>query len=213
MLVRLTCAVSLLALAGCAPLSPTRLPPSMNVASAADAGMVFGSVGATTSSGGITDWSMLFRRVGTTDPGQFTYHANGLNDSPIDFTGDHVHGSVFFARLPAGEYEVYDIDMFMNLAQMGTRTFSSGQPVSIRFKVVPGRAVYLGEFVGQRVMLPNAFGTPVTAGAYFAVADKLQRDLALVAKKGQAIDAASVDDQSGAFTDAKLAVFRPAMQP
>lgn len=207
MFFRLACISLAFLLSACVTVSPTSIPRSLANAPAADMGTVFGTIGAT----GYTDISNMtvrFRRLGSEDGGSFDHIRPSLfAQTARDFEDSSGYGTVFSARLPAGEYEVFNV-WFYRSTQFGTTDYSLKDPVSIRFTVQPGRATYLGEFIGHRMVGQNMFGTPVTAGAYFVVSDKLARDVELLKKKGNAPDPAGIDNQVQAFANSGTPAFR-----
>jgi hypothetical protein len=133
--------------------------------------------------GHFTSQSLIFRAKGTTEEGAFTFVHDGLTNVPLDFQEDRTRGTLFFARLPVGDYELVDVRFFINRAQFGTTTFTAKQKFSIPFVVREGHAVYLGEFVAQPIMGTNFFGMSIPAGGVFVVADRFDRDSSLLRSK------------------------------
>jgi len=110
---------------------------------------------------------------------------DGWIATPVDFEYGSAKGSLFVARLPPGNYEISNVRFFLNNG-LSTVTFSSRKDFSVPFSVKRGMATYLGEFLTYEVK-GNAFGMSVPAGGYFVVSNKLERDLAILEKKGSAI--------------------------
>ncbi|WP_300757877.1 hypothetical protein [Janthinobacterium sp.] len=211
MIQRYLLALAILCLSACSAVSPVTMPKTPAYTSAAESGTVFGSIGASVISGGITNWGLYFRRVGDTDAGLFSYIYSGLSDTPRDFSVGKTHGSVFSTALPAGEYEIFNVYYFQNMAQFGTRVYSAPQPFSVRFTVVPNKAVYLGQFMGYRTTAKNLFGIPITSGAYFVVGDALERDVDILAKRNVQIKLDDVNKTSSAFLQSGVPYFQSAI--
>ncbi|RZI41150.1 hypothetical protein EGT07_18845 [Herbaspirillum sp. HC18] len=63
-------------------------------------------------------------------------------------------------------------------------TYSDKRPFTYLFEILPGKATYLGEFLGYAARGDGALGVDKTIGAYFTVRDQRVRDLELLRKRG-----------------------------
>lgn len=175
-----------LLLAGCMPKEAVRMPAGLQNYTGVRAGQVFGSIGAAPNAP-FSSVALLFRRIGTNDPGRFVFaHDSLAGGVPLDITENRTRGTVFATRLPAGDYELFQVSFFINRAQFGSSTFTAKEEFSIPFKIEEGRSTYLGEFISYHTTGKNFFGMSIPAGGYFVVADKLQRDAEILSKKPEA---------------------------
>lgn len=173
-------------LSGCIPKEAVRMPTALENYSGAKAGQVFGSLG-TFPSTPFSSVTIFFRQTGSKDPGRFVFaYDSMLGGAPVDVAESKARGTVFVGRLPAGDYELFQVNFFINRGQFGTTTFSAREEFSIPFRVEEGRSTYLGEFIAYDTTGKNFFGMRIPAGGYFVVADKYQRDVAILAKKPEA---------------------------
>jgi hypothetical protein len=101
----------------------------------------------------------------------------------VDINEPTGHGSVFFARLPVGDYELYNVSFFVNRGQFGSTTFSAKTPFSIPFSIRENEATYLGAFLAHAVWGKNFFGLRIPAGGYFVVTDRFDRDYGVLRTK------------------------------
>ena len=171
-----------LIIAGCATVQPVTVPEGLPTVAPGRSGIVFGTIGLSGNTP-FTQHALVYRAKGGKATGQFVFRRSGIVDTQIDFTEGRTTGSLFFARLPAGEYELVNVRFFENRAQFGTTTFSSKTEFSVPFTIAEGKATYLGEFLSATSMGKNVFGLSVPAGGYFFVADRLQRDRSLLVAK------------------------------
>jgi hypothetical protein len=82
-------------------------------------------------------------------------------------------------KLPAGQYEFYDFDMFIG-SPVGTTEFSAREEYSIPFTVKPGQVTYIGEIKLIPRTGRNIFGLPIPGGGRFILSDQRSRDMALL---------------------------------
>lgn len=97
-------------------------------------GLVWGSV---TYKGSPATYRVHYRRADRKVEGTFDYQ----NTRSRDFSSRESSGAVFAVPLAAGEYELYQWSV-----GSGPTIVSSAEPFSIRFKVEPGKSVYIGSF-------------------------------------------------------------------
>lgn len=151
-----------------------------------DAGMV--AVGIGTHPRSLYDrFTLLFREAGGTaekkgEEGWLSYYRGGFTRPKHDYENKEEVGVVVMASLPPGKYEVHNFSAYFN-AGTGTSTFSSREPFSIPFTVVPGQVTYLGNYEAVDVKGRNFIGMPVMAGVYFVVQDKQERDIEALRKR------------------------------
>jgi hypothetical protein len=149
-----------------------RLNPSSND------GVVMGSV---TYSGRYSGYSVEFRQVPTGQTGRFQTGESVALIPQVpkgDFGSAAPRGTVFAAALAAGDYEIYEWKVGSGYANV-----RSTAPFSIRFKVEPGKLVYLGNFHFTQT---SGMGLMVT-GAMLSYAEKHERDIAAFKAKFPAL--------------------------
>jgi hypothetical protein len=175
--------------------APVSVPKSLQGVSADKTGLVFGSIG-TDGDSRFSTYALRYRAVGSKDQGEFRFQLDQLHlvKTSIDFNKDNAAGTVFSVRLPAGDYELFNVMFYENHGQYGSSTFTSKRDFSINFSVKEGQAVYLGEYLGRRVTGKNIFYLPVSAGGYFMVADRLDRDVAVLEKRGEPVSRDTVEN-------------------
>jgi hypothetical protein len=134
-------------------------------------------------------YELEIRQVGGSAVERIRFTPKKVADLPFmgtktDYKDDSETGIVEIRRLPAGEYEIFQIDAGLYAGIIQWR-WSSGDSVPIPFKISPGAATYLGDFQGhvisQRHVL--SLGAPFPSSAYFVVSDKSDRDIPLAQKK------------------------------
>lgn len=176
----------LLLLSGCIPKEAVRMPTGLDGYSGGKAGQVFGTLG-TFPNTPFSSVTIFFRQVGSKDPGRFFFAYDSiLGGPPVDVAETKARGTVFVGRLPAGDYELFQVNFFINRAQFGSTTFSAREEFSIPFRVEEGKSTYLGEFIAYYTTGKNFFGMTIPAGGYYVVADKSQRDMAILSTKPEA---------------------------
>jgi hypothetical protein len=206
MLRRLIACFLLLSVAACAH-GPVSLPKSLQGVQPGTGGLVFGSIG-TSGDGHLSSISLRFRAVGSKEEGEFIYRMEPIHamDDPADFN-DETKGAVFSVRLPPGDYQLFNVRFFENHGRYGQMTFTSSEDFPIIFSVKEGKAVYLGEYLVHRLS-GNILYLPVTVGGYFVVADKLERDLAVVEKRGERVQPDAIDNMVSRILAADVPAFR-----
>ena len=176
-------------LMGCAS-SPDRM---LEAYSGPDAGQVAIGIGAAHGAQ-YQSYTLLFRRTdgsGAGKVGRLTYFQDNIFSSQKrDYDTPTESGVVLLSSLPAGTYEIFDFDIFMN-GGMYRQNFKSKVGFSIPFIVRPGRAVYLGNYQANAIWGRNMVGIPITAGAFFVVEDRLQQDVELARARTNPIPVAS----------------------
>jgi hypothetical protein len=144
-----------------------------------DAGHAVIGIGAVLDSP-YTSHVFIFRRVGETATGRLVYFTQPvlLVSRPPDYKTSDEAGIVELATVPAGKYELIQVESAINLG-IGTSTFSSRRPFSIPFEIRPGEVVYVGNYQANPIRHRSDSGSLVAGGAFFVVEDRSQSDLAL----------------------------------
>lgn len=173
-----------LLLSGCISPEAVRMPIGLENYSGAKAGQVFGSIGAAQNAP-YSSVEILFRKTGSSDSGRFVFAYDSIAGGvPLDIRDKTTRGAtVFSARLPEGEYEIFQVSFFLNRGQFGSTTFTAKEDFSIPFSIKEGQSTYLGEFISYHTTGKNFFGMSIPWGGYFVVSDKLQRDTDIFVKK------------------------------
>jgi len=117
---------------------------------------------------------------------------NILESRKPDFSDTAESGVVDIRKLPPGNYEIYNFDVFSNGGYVQSN-FSSKQDFSIAFVIRPGQATYIGEYRAVGLRGRNIFGLPLRAGAFFIVSDKSQRDVPMAKIKNAALGEVHVE--------------------
>jgi hypothetical protein len=173
----------LLLLSGCISKEAVRMPTALENYSGDKAGQVFGTLG-TFPRTPFSSVTIFFRQVGSKDSGRFFFAYDSILGGPqVDVVESKARGTIFVGRLPAGNYELFQVNFFINRGQFGTTTFASRKEFSIPFKVEKGKSTYLGEFIAYDTTGKNFFNMTIPAGGYYVVTDKSQRDIAILSKK------------------------------
>jgi hypothetical protein len=189
----------------------------------ADAGWVFGSIGCTSANESMLQRALYYRAadsgdgadnrsyfVFVTSVGGFSALTASMFHTPMDFLDDHGTGTVFSARLRAGEYLIYRA-MFGSAPGAGLASLTFAPAIRpVRFSVVAGHATYLGEFLSEEQLVRDKDGIPVHAGGRFVVANRLNRDSDVLHRKGKVPKDVPVIDGSAAFMSGADPVFRVA---
>ena len=167
------CAALLLSvlLAACATPS---VPPSFRLDSSKSDGVVSGSL---SYDGRYSGYRVLYRRFPDGKPERFEIGESMVLIPTVpqwDFKEANLSGNVFAASLPAGEYEVFAWSVGSGYSRVNPTA-----PFSIRFRVEPGKMVYLGSFHFQQT---SSMGLAVT-GVSVSYLDRIERDLAMIKKK------------------------------
>lgn len=170
-------AVALLALSGCA--LNGYVPRDYT---GKDAGhLIFGfGAGPGTS---YSSYTLYFRNKATGAVGTQMYLQQTLFTAPSrDFDDSGENGLVAIQRIPAGEYEIYNFNAYLNGGLMQSN-FKSREDFSIPFTISPGKATYIGDFTANKITGKNLFGMTVSGGVYFVLSDKQSRDIPIAKRK------------------------------
>ncbi len=137
-------------------------------------GVVIGSMARSSARG---SFRLYYRQIPSGEDGYFAYGL-GVGQLPSfdkdDFRGPHLRGALFAAKLPAGDYEIYSWRV-----DSGPAHISPGAPFTIRFHILPGKAVYLGAFTFERT---DHFLT-ATTGVAVSCRDQRARDMPIFVAK------------------------------
>jgi len=151
-----------------------------------DTGYLVTSLGAQTGTV-YNGYSLFFRkRDGSYSGKVFWGQANMFEDRKLDFEGGGKAGIVDVTRVPPGDYEIFNFQIFYN-AGTAQQWFSSKQDFSIPFKIRRGGGTYVGEFIAVGVKGKNFFGMEIPAGGYFEVSSRAERDIAIAKRKEPAL--------------------------
>lgn len=190
------CLAAAMLAAGC--VSSARLPAALPAASSHDTGLVFGSIGISATAPTIEMSSLQFRPVAGDRrgaPGEFVFHSpvgtagrllSPLFDTPVDFSEADAKGTLFVARLPAGDYALVGAGVEDAPMHGWAAHVHLADPGAVPFRVEAGGATYLGQFVSHLRVGRDAHRVPQVQGAFFVVSDRLERDLALLMRRGEA---------------------------
>lgn len=216
---RLLLLAAALLLQGCfttASLSPALIPRSGE-----PTGLVFGSLGVSASAPTIDLISLQFQPAGLAmgRPSEFLYHApvgapgallSPMYRTPTDFREPAGKGTLFVARLPAGDYVLVRAAIAnAPFGGWGAHVYEADAG-SVPFHVQPGKATYLGQFLAHLHMGRDRYGVPQVAGAYFVTGDQLARDLRLLASRGESVTEQAVINQAPRFSAVNNDVLRSA---
>ncbi|HEX7887889.1 MAG TPA: hypothetical protein VF522_00905 [Ramlibacter sp.] len=211
-------AALLAALAGCASVAPG-VPASVASAPQDRTGWVFGSLG-TAGSSPITSHGFFYRAKGASDAAIVSWRYDGrsgfasplglgkvFSDKP-DFREGIEAGIAFAYRLPAGEYELYDVRFHMDQA-----TYNAKEKFSVPFRVEAGSATYLGEFIARDARARNFFGMPIKVPGYYAIRQRVERDLDVLAARGIDLPRDRIIDASAGVLGTGLPFFQENRMP
>jgi len=180
-----------LALVGCVESGPASGPPlafDENTSplsgkySGSDAGYLVMTLAARSDTS-YTAYDMAFRTKDGSARGSVWWGQTNMFDRrKLDIDDGQEKAIVDVRRLPPGDYEIvnFDVDLVGGVARS---TWRSKKDFSIPFTIAPGRATYVGEFLAVRINGKNFFGMTVPNGAYFVLADKAEREIALAKQK------------------------------
>lgn len=173
----------LFSMVGCMPTEAVRMPTALESSYGEKAGLVFGTLG-TFPNTPFSSVTISFRKVGSKEAGSFFFAYDSiLGGTPVDVAEPKARGTVFVGHLPVGNYELFQVNFFINGAQFGTTEFSAREDFSVPFKIEEGKSTYLGEFIAYYTIGKNLFGFPIPVGGYYVVSDKSQRDISILSKK------------------------------
>lgn len=180
---------------GC--VSSARLPASLPSSGGLGTGLVFGSIGISATAPTIEMSTLQFRAlVGDPrqPPGEFVFHSpvgtagrllSPLFDTPVDFSEPDAKGTLFVARLPAGDYALVGAAVENAPMHGWAAHVYLADPGAEPFRVDAGGTTYLGQFISHLRVGRDADRIPKVQGAFFVVGDKLERDLALLKQRGE----------------------------
>lgn len=175
-----------LMLAGCA--TTNRVPTDY---AGADAGQVVLGMGAANGTS-YSSYSLMFRKRGAAaageapSTGRFTYfQSNIFYKQAPDYQAATEQGVVLVNSLPAGDYEIYNFDVFFNGGTV-QKNFGSRADFSVPFTVKPGQVTYLGNYQANGLRGENFLGMALPAGAVFAVSSRMAAEMALAQAKSKA---------------------------
>ncbi|MGQ0511480.1 MAG: hypothetical protein ACT4P9_12795 [Betaproteobacteria bacterium] len=146
------------------------------------AGKVIGSIGAR----GLFSnrHVLLFRPVGSKEThilsiGQFIWRGNVNDRIYFENHGGGEFGEVFHIDLPAGEFEIFEVQHSCDMGCGSDAYFASKPAFSVPFRVVSGEVLYLGRFLAVSRAVP---GSPRRKSVFprdmqFAIVDALHLDL------------------------------------
>jgi hypothetical protein len=200
--------ILVLSLAACTT-TPVSVPKGLQGLPLGAGGLVFGSIG-TGGDSHFSSYSLRYRAVGSKEEGEFTFRQSRLHimRTTVDFEHDDATGSVFSVRLPSGDYQLFNVRFYESHGQYGDSTFTSKVEFPITFSIKEGKAVYLGEYLGQRYTGKNIFFIRVSAGGYFVVADQLERDMAVLQKRGESISRDATQNLVPSVLEANVPLLR-----
>jgi hypothetical protein len=177
-----------------------------------ETGVVFGTIGVSSTAPTVDFSTLQFRRTGfhAQRVSEFMFHSpvgmmgvllSPMFRTPVEFDEATGRGTMFVARLPAGDYQVVTATIAnAPFAGWGAHVYETDAG-SVTFHVEAGKATYLGQFLSHLRMGRDRDGIPIVTGAYFVVSNRLQRDLGLLATREPAFAAGAVLDQSARFIE------------
>jgi len=177
--------------------SSARLPASLPEGKSPGTGLVFGSIGVAATAPTIELSTLQFRAVAgdpAQAPGEFVFHSpvgtagrllSPLFDTPVDFSEADAKGTLFVARLPAGDYALVGAAVENAPMHGWAAHVYLADPGAVTFRVEAGGATYLGQFISHLRLGRDEHRIPQVQGVFFVVSDRLDRDLALLARRGQ----------------------------
>lgn len=178
-------------LVGCA--STTQMPSDYE---GADAGKVILGLGAMNGGAAYSSYDLRFRRIDgaqTESVGRFTFLPNNVFSSKKpDYQNSQETGVVLVKSLPAGKYEIFNFNIFLNMGMTQTN-FSSKEPFSIPFTVKAGQVTYLGNYQANKLTAKNTFGMEIPSGAAFAISQRLMTELGIARASDSKIPATAED--------------------
>ncbi len=160
------------------------IPDVRNEYQGPDAGRIAIGIGAAANTH-YSSYSLTFRKVGDkgSEPKRFAYfQQNEFSAQKRDYDNPVENGVVQSFRLPPGDYEIFNFDIFLNGGTV-QKNFGSSNEFSIPFKVRPNETTYLGNYQANQIMGKNFFGMPLAAGAVFVVTNREKIDIKLAKKR------------------------------
>jgi hypothetical protein len=177
--------------------SSARLPAALPTGNGPGTGLVFGSIGIAATAPTIEMSTLQFRALAGDPrqaPGEFVFHSpvgtagrllSPLFDTPVDFSEPDAKGTLFVARLPAGDYALVGAAVENAPMHGWAAHVYLADPGAVPFRVEAGGTTYLGQFISHLRVGRDADRIPKVQGAFFVVGDRLERDLALLKQKGE----------------------------
>ena len=104
------------------------------------------------------------------------------NEMKDDFNTPDSHGDLFTFSLPAGDYVLFNFNLF-NSNGYFHQSWGSKKDFAIPFTVEANKVNYLGEIQLMAFLGENLLGIKVPNGGIWVIRDKSERDLALAEKK------------------------------
>lgn len=156
------------------------IPEVRNEYQGADAGRIVIGIGASKNTQ-YSSYSLIFRKIGdkNSEPSRFVYFQESLfSAQKRDYDNAVENGVVQSFRLPPGDYEIFNFNIFLNGGTI-QKNFSSRVDFSIPFKVRANETTYLGNYQANTVIGKNLFGLPMPAGAIFIVNNREIEDIEL----------------------------------
>jgi hypothetical protein len=145
-----------------------------------DAGYIVMSLGASTETK-YEAYKLFIRKMDKSlNSGVAYLPDNMFKPTKKDFIDNDSHGAVISFAMPAGDYEIYNCDIFENLGLRQTN-YRAKQDFSIPFSIKPGTATYLGEYIAFTI--GKGFLGTSTGGAIFVVKNEMARDVQIAKKK------------------------------
>lgn len=149
-------------------------------------GVLLGSI---TRDGMLAGYRVLFRPLGQEKGFDFVETGCDSIVEPScyarqDFEAIGLKGDLFAVELPPGDYEVFAWDVVSGSIHVGPSS-----PISLRYRIAPGRATYVGNFHFTQTA---RFGLGV-AGARVDHSKPFERDFALIQDKYPGLSAHAID--------------------
>lgn len=160
------------------------IPDVRNEYQEPNAGRVAIGIGASANTH-YSSYALNFRKIGDkeAEPNRFVYFQhNEFSAQKKDYDNADENGVVQSFRLPPGDYEIFNFDIFMNGGSV-QKNFGSRKEFSIPFNVRSNETTYLGNYQANLVMGNNFFGMSIAAGAVFVVTDREKVDIELAKKR------------------------------
>jgi hypothetical protein len=150
--------------------------------------LIVGSLSRANGLQSFDSWSLLFRSINADMI--YKNFIKGKMDKSVpfgkydfDFKEKKSSGNIFAYIVPAGDYEIYGTQITQSYGYTHTN-WQDSDNFSIRFHAEAGKITYIGEYAIQPVYNgKNLFGASLVSSGYWLIADKSERDLALLQKK------------------------------
>jgi hypothetical protein len=145
-----------------------------------DAGHIIISLGASTETK-YSSYKLFIRKIDKSlNSGVGYLPDNMFKPTKKDFIDSDSHGFVSSFAMPAGDYEIYNFDVFENLGLRQTN-YRAKEDFSIPFSIESGKATYLGEYIAYSI--GKGFLGTSTGGAIFVVKNEKVRDIQIAKNK------------------------------